>query len=73
MISNKLSMTAQNPSCFGMPTRGHAFAATLWGTDLGAFGTSMVTRDRQATLVKGGKGLVPTYIPGTTAWSPPTS
>ena len=76
MASNKLMTTVQTPSRFTLPTCGHAFEATLRGTDLGAvagIGTSVVERERNATQIKGGMGLVPAYVPGTTAWSPPTS
>lgn len=74
MISNKLMTTVQTPSCFALPTTGHAFGATLRGTDLGAIaGTPAVQRERIATQFKGGMGSVPAYVPGTTAWSPPTS
>ncbi|WP_182523940.1 hypothetical protein [Nocardioides dongkuii] len=74
MFSTKLSMTAQNPSSFALPTCGHAFWATFRGTDLGVIagiGTSVTARVRQA--VEGGMDIVPTYVPGTLAWSPPTS
>lgn len=77
MASNKLMTTVQTPSRFTLPTCGHAFEATLRGTDFGSgiagFGTTVVERDRFATQIKGGMGLVPAYVPGTTAWSPPTS
>lgn len=74
MISNKLMTTVQTPSRFALPTCGHAFDATVRGTDLGFAGTgSAVKRERIATPITGGEGLVPAYVPGTTAWSPPTS
>ena len=64
MNSNKLWMTVQTPSCFGMPISGHAFGAI----------TTDVVRDRAATqgAVKGGMGLAQAYFPGTSAWRPPT-
>lgn len=72
MASNKLMTTVQTPSRFTLPTCGHAFEATLRGTDFAGIGTSAVERARFAQI-KGGMGLVPAYVPGTTAWSPPTS
>lgn len=77
MFSIQLTTTAQTPSSFALPTCGHApVGASLRGTDLGAFagaGTAAVKRERIAPQTKGGMRLVPAYIPGTTAWSPPTS
>ena len=78
MASNKLMTTVQTPSRFALPTCGHAFEATVWGVDSGSFAgiaTSFVERERTATqiTIKGGLGLVPAYVPGTSAWSPPTS
>lgn len=81
MNSTKLMTTVQTPSRFALPACGHAFDATRWGADLGMFagtGTTVVERverDRaaQITAIKGGRGFVPSYVPGTTAWSPPTS
>lgn len=71
MNSTKLTTTVQTPSRFALPTVGHAIDATLRGTDLG-FAGIRVQRERSAA-VKGGMGAVPAYVPGTTAWSPPTS
>lgn len=70
MNSFKPMTTVQTPSRFALPTCGHAFDATRWGADLG---TSTVARERIAAQFKGGMGFVPAYVPGTTAWSPPTS
>ena len=67
MDINTIQMTASNPSSFGMPICGHAFATTFAGS-----GTTSVVRDRQAVL-KGDMGLAPVYVPGTNAWSPPPS
>ena len=73
MNSNKLWMTAQIPSGFGMPACGHATASV---TSSAAFGATTVVRERQAAVitgdVKGDMGLA-AYVPGTSAWSPPTS
>ena len=60
MEINNIPMTASNPSSLGMPICGHASVTTF------------VMRDRQAFL-KGDMGLATAYVPGTTAWSPPTS
>ncbi|WP_244929446.1 hypothetical protein [Nocardioides sp. W7] len=79
MNSTKLMTTVQTPSRFALPMCGHAFDATVRGAGFGTFagtGTSLAKRDRvatQITEIKGGWGLVPAYVPGTTAWSPPTS
>lgn len=74
MIGIKLTTTVQTPSRFAMPTCGHAFDASVWGTDFGTAGVgTSVERERTAPRIKGGLGLVPAYVPGTTAWSPPTS
>ena len=74
MNSTKLWMTAQTPSCFGMPISGHAFGASVSATD-SRFVTTTVVRDRAAATqgaVKGGMGLAQAYFPGTSAWRPPT-
>jgi hypothetical protein len=65
--TNTNPMAATNPSSFGMPICGHAFAATFGGTE-----TTSVVRDRQAVL-KARKGLAMAYTWGPPAWSPPTS
>lgn len=72
MNSNKLWMTAQIPSGFGMPMSGHAFGAGM--TD----GTTTVSRKR-VTDIAGIKGaatadrvLTQSYLPGNSAWRPPT-
>jgi hypothetical protein len=71
MKLNTIPMTAQIPSGFGMPACGHASV-----TDLGAFGATTVVRERRTAVitgdVKGDMGLA-AYVPGTSAWSPPSS
>jgi hypothetical protein len=62
MISTKLQMTAQTPSCFGMPMSGSAFRTT----GIAAL-TNGVVRDRQGADV-----AVKGYFPGTSAWRPPS-
>jgi hypothetical protein len=72
--STKLWMTANSPSCFGMPISGHAFGASVPATD-SRIATTFVVRDRAAATqgaVKGGMGLAQAYFPGTSAWRPPT-
>jgi hypothetical protein len=66
MKLNSIQMAARIPSSFGMPICGHAFQTTVSG-----FGTTSVVRDRQA-VAKGDMGLAG-YVPGTSAWSPPSS
>ena len=74
MNSNKLWMTAQIPSGFGMPISGHAF---------GDRARRVVARRPSCasacTVIAGVKapprrhlGLTQSYFPGTTAWRPPT-
>jgi hypothetical protein len=70
--SNKLWMTAQIPSGFGMPMSGHAFGAGMTA------GTTTVSRER-VTVIAGVKGavkadrvLTQSYLPGNSAWRPPT-
>jgi hypothetical protein len=76
--SNKLWMTAQTPSAFGMPISGHSFGVTTVATDAcAAAATTLVVRQRAAITattgaVKGDMGLALSYFPGTTAWRPPT-
>lgn len=60
-------MPAIIPSYFGAPNCGHASDVSLAG-----FGTTFVVRERQAAP-KGDMGLVAGYVPGTSAWSPPSS
>jgi hypothetical protein len=70
MKINTIPMADQNPSGFGMPTCGHASA-----TGISAFGATTVVRERRAVItgdVKGDMGLA-AYVPGTSAWSPPSS
>ena len=69
MELNTIAMAANNPSGFAMPICGHASA-----TGAGVITTSVV-RDRQAGCTGGAKGDLglAAYVPGTSAWSPPTS
>ena len=71
MKLNTIQMAAQIPSGFGMPACGHASV-----TSIGAFAATTVVRERQAAVitgdVKGDMGLV-AYVPGTSAWRPPSS
>jgi hypothetical protein len=60
-------MPAIIPSYFGAPICGHASDVFLAG-----FGTTFVVRERQAAP-KGDMGHVAGYVPGTSAWSPPSS
>jgi hypothetical protein len=54
------------PSTFGMPACGHAFGSV----DV----TTGVIAAQAEVRVKGDMGLaVRTYVPGTSAWSPPPS
>jgi hypothetical protein len=62
MISNKLQMTAQNPSCIGMPVYGSAFGTARSAAQLTA------VRDRRIVVATSLKG----DFPGTRAWRPPT-
>jgi hypothetical protein len=71
MISTTTTTTVQTPSRFALPACGHASFFAVRGTDFG-FAGIRVQRERIAA-VKGGMGLVTAYVPGTTAWSPPTS
>lgn len=81
--SNKLRMTALNPSSFGMPTTGCAFGvitdarrASVQGTTVSAVqGAATAVRDRKAIAgmgIDGHTGLAKSYFPGTSAWRPPT-
>jgi len=75
--SNKLWMTAQTPSAFGMPISGHSYGVITRATDAcAAAATTFVVRERAVIAaakgaVKGDMGLALSF-PGTTAWSPPT-
>ncbi len=76
MNSNKLWMTAQTPSAFGMPISGHTSCVVATEART-AVATTLVVRDRVAFTgidgaVKAGNGLALSYFPGTSAWSPPT-
>ena len=65
---NTNQMPAITTSYFGAPICGHASDVSLAG-----FGTTTaVVRERQAAP-KGDMGLVAGYVPGTSAWSPPSS
>jgi len=66
MNTNTIEMAAKIPSGFGMPVCGHAFQ-----TSFVALGTTSVVCDRQAAI-KGDMGLA-AYVPGTSAWRPPSS
>jgi hypothetical protein len=74
MESTKNMTTAMIPSGFGMSACGHAFGATAASTTTtGAFGTDLrVVRERRAATQQD-TGLAIAYVPGTSAWSPPTS
>jgi len=71
MKLNTIQMAAQIPSGFGMP-----LCCPPAVTASAAFGTTTVVRERQAAVitddVKGDMGLA-AYVPGTSAWSPPSS
>jgi hypothetical protein len=67
MITNTIKTAVQIPSGFGMPACGHAFPLTS-----SAGVATSVVRDRQATAAKGDMGLI-AYVPGTSAWRPPSS
>jgi hypothetical protein len=66
MNTNTINKAVLIPSGFGMPMCGH-----LRQTSSAGFGTTSVVRE-QATTAKGDMGLV-AYVPGTNAWSPPSS
>jgi len=72
MNSIKLSMTAQAPSCSGMPIYGSTFGITR-GTsaalEAGFVAGANVVRDRH---VAGVQSLAMGTFPGTSAWRPPT-
>jgi len=73
MNLNTIQMAAINPSSLGMPICGHAVEATFAGSTTGA--TTTVVRDRRAAT-KGDMGPVSAavaYVPGTSAWRPPSS
>ena len=65
---NTNQMPAITASYFGAPICGHASDVSLAG-----FGTTTVVRERLAAQFKGDMGLVAGYVPGTSAWSPPSS
>ena len=72
MNSIKTHMTAQSPSCFGMPISGSTYGAFGIAAGTTGAGTLTVVRDRvvaEAALVQ---GAVKGAFPGTTAWRPPT-
>jgi len=76
--SNKLWMTAQIPSGFGMPMSGHAFGAAVLATDVRGTDTTTVVRERITDIagtkgaVKADRVLTQSYFPGNSAWRPPT-
>ncbi|GAA4371161.1 hypothetical protein [Nocardioides caricicola] len=77
MNSTKTWMTAQTPSAFGMPICGHAFTVSARAAEAGnAATTKLVMRDRVAVIADSfgddNRGLAQSYVPGTSAWSPPT-
>ena len=76
MKLNTIQMAAQIPSGFGMPACGHASLVTSGLPVSGGFGATTVVRERRAAVitgdVKGDMGLV-AYVPGTSAWRPPSS
>jgi hypothetical protein len=81
MELNANQVTEMIPSSFGMPGCGHAFvtlAPTSRTTVAGAFAdagkatTTEVVRDRKA-VTTGDLGLAIAYVPGTSAWRPPSS
>jgi hypothetical protein len=65
---NTNQMPAITTSHFGAPISGHASDVYLAG-----FGTTTVVRERLTAQFKGDMGLVAGYVPGTSAWSPPSS
>lgn len=69
MNSIKTSMAVQIPSHFGMP-----ICAATPATAALTGGRSSVVRERLAVTAAtaAGLGFVPAYVPGTSAWSPPT-
>ena len=74
MNSNQTWMTAQTPSAFGMFICGHTFGASV--IEAGSVAaTIFVVCERQALLGANGvmtdRANVSSYVPGTTAWSPP--
>ncbi|WP_243058104.1 hypothetical protein [Nocardioides sp. SR21] len=75
MNSTKTWMTAQTPSAFGMPiSGGHAFGASAI-EGCSAVATTLVVRDRAAAATNGAvktdRVFAQSYVPGTSAWSPP--
>ena len=75
MNSNQTWMTAQTPSAFGMPISSHTFGVSVIEARCSAT-TTLVVRERQAFLgtngaIKADRAAAPSYVPGTTAWSPP--
>ena len=69
MNTNTIAMAAKIPSGFGMPICGHLPRVSACRRACG-LGTTSVVRDRQAAA-KGDMGLA--YVPGTSAWRPPSS
>jgi hypothetical protein len=71
MNSNKLWMTAQTPSCIGMPIYGSAFG-TRGTTAAPVAGLVAVATDVRDRHVAGVQSLAMGTFPGTSAWRPPT-
>ena len=71
MNTNTIEMAAKIPSGFGMPIWGHLRQASTVPANFAALGTTSVVCDRQAAI-KGDMGLA-AYVPGTSAWRPPSS
>ncbi len=73
MITNTIKTAVQIPSGFGMPACGHLPKMSAFPlTSSAGVATTVVVRDRQATAAKGDMGLI-AYVPGTSAWRPPSS
>jgi hypothetical protein len=71
MNSIKITMTAQTPSCFGMPIYGSASGISR-GTTARWAGVAPVATDVRDRHVTGGQSLAMGTFPGTSAWRPPT-
>ena len=72
MKLNTIPMTANTPSGFGMPICGHRSELVNGQTSFAGFSTTDVVRVREGqTAAKGDMGLA--YVPGTSAWRPPSS
>ena len=71
MNSITITMTAQTPSCFGMPIDGSASGIT-GGTTAAWAGVGTVATDVRDRHVAGVQSLAMGTFPGTSAWRPPT-